>query len=68
MKMLGLEDYVCDYRNMNFEDLKNKVDSVWSNRKSIREMLLVKMKTLRKEISNSAKLVESYIDKIDRSS
>ncbi len=44
MQTLGQGKYVCDFRTMNFEELKTKIDDLWSSKEMIREELKLKVK------------------------
>jgi len=50
MKMTGLEKYYCDLRTVTFSELINKVDDLWMNRESIRQMLKSKVEEFRASI------------------
>lgn len=61
-KMVGLENYVCDFRRTDFNELKSKVDDVWSNREKIKESMIPKVKKLNESVWLNGKLVKDLLD------
>lgn len=61
-RMMGQEKYVCDVKNMTFDELKLKVNEVWSNRKEIKKELEHKSEIARKLAFYNAKLVKNIMD------
>lgn len=43
MDTFGLGDYVCNIRNICFEDIKSKINKLWENRENVRIDLEIKM-------------------------
>ena len=62
LKMVGLENYVCDFRATNFDELKMKIDDMWSNREKIKEDMSPKVKELNKGVWSNGKLVKDLLD------
>lgn len=61
-KIVGLEKYVCDFRATNFDELKSKIDDVWSNREKIKERMIPKVKKLNESVWLNGKLVKDLLD------
>ena len=62
LKMVGLEKYVCDFRATNFDELKSKIDDMWSNREKIKENMAPKVKELNESVWFNGKLVKDLLD------
>ena len=43
IRTLGQEKYVCDFKTMDFEELKSKIDDLWDSKEMIREELKYKV-------------------------
>jgi colanic acid/amylovoran biosynthesis protein len=61
MKRLGMEKYVCDFSNVTFEELKTKVDEIFSLRREIREQLTLKVEDEKSSSLQAIKLVFNLI-------
>ena len=48
MRALGQEKYICDFRTMNFDELKSKINDLWDNKEKTREELKLKVEDQRK--------------------
>ncbi|MDD5700805.1 MAG: polysaccharide pyruvyl transferase family protein [Dehalococcoidales bacterium] len=62
MKMAGLENYVCDYKTMDFEELKAKVSDMWNHRDKLREAMIPKIDELKESVLLNGKLVKEMLD------
>jgi len=62
MRALGQEKYVCDFKTMNFEELKSKIDDLWDNREKIREELKLKVKAQKDLAWYSGELVRDLLN------
>lgn len=62
MRMVGLKEYICDFRTMTFEELTAKVDDMWSNREKIVEKLAPKIAGLKESVWLNGKLVKDLLD------
>lgn len=63
MRTVGQEKYVCNFKTMNFEELKSKVDDLWDNREKIREELKVKVEDQKKLAWFSGELVRDLLNR-----
>ena len=61
MQAVGQDKYVCDFKTMNFEDLKSKIDDLWHNKEKIREELKVKVEDQKKLAWYSGELVRDLL-------
>ena len=61
-KMVGLENYVCDFRKSDFDEMKLKIDDMWSNREKIKESMIPKVKELNESVWLNGKLVKDILD------
>jgi colanic acid/amylovoran biosynthesis protein len=61
MRTVGQEKYVCNFKTMNFEELKSKIDDLWDNREKIREELKVKVEDQKKLAWFSGELVRDLL-------
>lgn len=62
MRTAGQEKYVCDFKTMNFEELKSKIDDLWNNKEKIREELKVKVEDQKKLAWYSGELVRDLLN------
>jgi len=62
MQTLGQEKYVCDFRTMNFAELKSKIDDLWCNRDKIKEELKSKVEDQKELALFSGKLVRRLLN------
>lgn len=60
-EMMGQEKYVCDLNNLTFEILISTIENAWVNRDKIRNELMMKMDTVKREVMFSGELVENVI-------
>ncbi|MCK4528289.1 polysaccharide pyruvyl transferase family protein [candidate division WOR-3 bacterium] len=63
MRTVGQEKYVCNFKTMNFEELKSKVDDLWENKEKIREELKVKVEDQKELAWHSGKLVRDLLNR-----
>ena len=57
MKRVGMENYVCNIENLNVEELKAKIDSLFSNGEQIQKKLTIKTKSEKTSALNAIKQV-----------
>ncbi len=57
MKRVGMEEYVCNLENLSLEELKAKIDRLFSNREQIHKKLAIKTRNERSSALNAIKLV-----------
>ena len=62
MRTVGQEKYVCDFKTMNFEELKSKIDDLWDNKEKIREELNVKVEDQKELAWYSGELVRDLLN------
>jgi colanic acid/amylovoran biosynthesis protein len=63
MRTVGQEKYVCDFKTMNFEELKSKVDDLWDNKEKIREELRVKVEDQKRLAWYNGELVRDLLNR-----
>jgi len=63
MRTVGQEKYVGDFKTMNFEELKSKIDDLWDNKEKIREELKVKVEDQKKLAWYSGELVRDLLNR-----
>jgi colanic acid/amylovoran biosynthesis protein len=61
MKRLGMEEYVCYLNTMSFEELKVKVDMLFSLREEIQNQLKFKIKDEKRSALRAVKLVSNLL-------
>jgi colanic acid/amylovoran biosynthesis protein len=61
MSTLGQEKYVCDFKTMDLEELKLKVDELWANRFNVKAELQQKVEIQKKMAVYSGELVSKVI-------
>lgn len=64
MKMVGLEKYVCNFTTMDFEELKSKINDIWSNREEIKNDLASKVDTFKESAWSNGKIVKDLLDSL----
>ena len=62
IRTVGQEKYVCDFKMMNFEELKSKIDDLWDNKEKIHKELKVKVKEQKKLAWFSGELVSDALN------
>lgn len=62
MRTVGQEKYVCDFKTMNFEELRLKIDDLWDNKEKIREELKVKVEEQKRLAWYSGELVRDLLN------
>ncbi len=62
-EMLGLQDFVIDVKDMNFERLKSVIDLAWRNKNKIRKQLQIKIEIVKGQAMHNAKLIKKVISK-----
>lgn len=63
IKMVGQEEWSCDYKNIELLDLFSKIDHVWGNRSVIKTELQIKVSELEKKSIYNAKLAKTLLEK-----
>jgi len=63
MQTVGQEKYVCDFKTMDFEELKSKIDDLWNNKETIREELKVKVEEQKRLAWYSGELVRDLLNR-----
>lgn len=61
MKRLGMEEYVWDFNSKGFEELKFKVDMLFSLREKIQNQLIHKIKNEKRSALRAVKLVSNLV-------
>jgi colanic acid/amylovoran biosynthesis protein len=62
MKMLGMDKYVLDFRNMTVEQLVSKISDAWENREEIRAELARRIPQVKEQALLSGELVKELVD------
>jgi colanic acid/amylovoran biosynthesis protein len=57
MERVGMEDYVCNLANLSFEELKNKIDTLFLMRQQIQKKLAIKTKSERTSALSAIKKI-----------
>jgi len=60
--MVGLENYICDYRTMTLDELISKVNEAWTDREKIREELSSNINRLKESEWLSGELVKELLE------
>lgn len=60
--MVGLENYICDYRTITYDELITKINEVWANRGKIREKLIRDVTVLNESRWISGELVKELLE------
>ena len=63
MRTVGQEKYVGDFKTMNFEELRLKIDDLWDNGEKIREVLKVKVEDQKRLAWYSGELVRDLLNR-----
>lgn len=61
MQRLGLEEYVCDFSTVTFEELRVKINKIWSKRNEIQKQLIFKTMEEEKSALYAITLVRDLI-------
>ncbi len=67
MKMLGQEDFICDFTSLSFDELIRKIDKAWQNRTKIKRNLRTRMAVIRDEALFSARLTKDLLKSLKQS-
>jgi len=62
MKLMGLENYVCNFKTMTFEELSLKIENLILEKDVVRLDLLVKAEILKNNVWNTSNLLRAVID------
>jgi colanic acid/amylovoran biosynthesis protein len=65
MRMIGLEKYVCNFATMDFEELKSKINDMWSNKEKIKKDLESKVDALKESAWSNGKMVKNLLDSLN---
>lgn len=65
MKMVGLEEYVCDFEKLEYDDLKLKTDKLWKHRKKIKKDMILLIEGWKKSVWTNGELVKKILDQND---
>jgi colanic acid/amylovoran biosynthesis protein len=63
MRTVGQEKYVCNFKTMNFEELRLKIDDLWENKENILEVLKVKVEDQKRLAWYSGELVRDLLNR-----
>jgi len=63
MRTVGQEKYVCNFKTMDFEELRAKVDDLWDSREKVREELKANVEEQKKLAWYSAELVRDLLNR-----
>jgi len=61
MKLVGLEKYVCDIKNLSFAETYKKINEAWENRETIRANILNRIPYIKEEVLNVGKIVKETL-------
>lgn len=65
MKMLGVEEYVLDFKTMSFDDMKVKIDDLWDNKKEVNRKLESNVEVIKEHALYNAQLVKDLAHTLD---
>lgn len=66
MRMLGMEEYVLDFRTMTFDEMMLRMDDLWVNRDKIKAELTSNVKVLEGRALYNGELVKELLDSLDK--
>lgn len=64
MDMLGMKEYVIDFREMNIEEIKTKIDDLWINKDKIRIKLKSNVDLIKKRALSNGELVRDLVENL----
>lgn len=64
MNMVGLSEYVCDFRTITFDELVSKVDKIWREREKIIKEMAPKIEHLEESVWLNGKIVRNLADSL----
>jgi len=62
MRMLGQEEYCCDFRIATFDDITQKISAAWQNKSEIREELILRVPEIKKSAFKTGELIKNLIN------
>jgi len=62
MKMVGQENFVCDYKKISLNELYLKIDHLWYNKEKIKKELADKMPSIKNSVFLGGEIVKNLID------
>lgn len=62
MKMVHLDEYVCNFRNMSLEKIKIKTNDLWNNKEDIKNHLSSFIQPLKESLRSIGKLTVSVLN------
>lgn len=66
MKLLGLEEYVCNINTISNEELIFKINKIWAERDKVRETLCNNVKIMQNKSKENVKLAIQYLGTNER--
>jgi colanic acid/amylovoran biosynthesis protein len=63
MSLVGLKEYVCDFRKMDFEELTSMINMMWLNRDELRKNLISKVNELKQAVWLNGELAREVLNK-----
>ncbi|OQX22366.1 MAG: hypothetical protein BWK75_00930 [Candidatus Altiarchaeales archaeon A3] len=61
-EMVGQEEYVCDLKNLSYENIISKVNDVWSKKEKIRTELETRRIVIQKQVLFTGELIKKFLD------
>ena len=61
MEIVGMQDFVCDFEVVTFDELKARVDKLWHDRERIRAGLAARIPFIRESVLSGGKLVKALL-------
>jgi polysaccharide pyruvyl transferase WcaK-like protein len=61
MRMVGLGNYVCNFRTTTFEELTSKINDLFSKRSDVRRYLSCQVEILEKRVWDICDLIQNYV-------
>lgn len=65
MEMVGLEDYLCEFNELNLKDMTIKFDSLWENREQIKTKMIPRINELKEAVWENGKIAAKLLNKKD---
>ena len=61
LRMFGLENYVCDFRKISFEELQLKIEELFSRKNQVKSDLTSQLDTIEEKMLEIGKYLQAYI-------
>ena len=61
-EMLGQKEYILDVKELTYESLVSKIDTVWKNRETIKKQLEIKVPQVKEKAMLNGKLVKELLN------